>query len=135
MPWTIYLNSYDFKFSKNQTINAEDKIKTITIKRDNLGSFYISVSLETKDKSHISTAKSVDIDFGLKTFLTLSDNTTINSPLIYLKSLKELKVKQRKLSSKKKGSNNRVKAKLELAKFHIKLANQRKDYFFIAKQS
>lgn len=70
------------------------------------------------------------IDFGLKTFLTLSDNTTINSPLIYLKSLKELKAKQRKLNSKKKGSNNRVKAKLELAKFHVKLANQRKDYFF-----
>ena len=70
------------------------------------------------------------IDFGLKTFLTLSDNTSFNSPLIYLKSLKELQCKQRKLSLKKKGSNNRKKAKLELAKFHIKLANQRKDYFF-----
>ncbi len=70
------------------------------------------------------------IDFGLKTFLTLSDNMTIKLPLIYLKSLKELKAKQRKLSSKKIGSNNRKKAKLELAKFHIKLANQRKDYFF-----
>ena len=106
------------------------KIKTITIKRDNLGSFYICVSLETNAKNRITTGKSVGIDFGLKTFLTLSDNTTINSPLIYLKSLKELKAKQRKLSSKKKGSNNRAKAKLELAKFHIKLANKRKDYFF-----
>ncbi|WP_369608054.1 RNA-guided endonuclease InsQ/TnpB family protein, partial [Helicobacter trogontum] len=87
-------------------------------------------SLEIKDKNRITTGKSVGIDFGLKTFLTLSDNTTINSPLIYLKSLKELKAKQRKLNSKKKGSNNRAKAKLELAKFHIKLANKRKDYFF-----
>ena len=126
----ICLNGYDFKFSKNQTINADDKIKTLTIKRDNLGSFYICVSLETKDKNHITTGKSVGIDFGLRTFLTLSDNTTINSPLIYLKSLKELKTKQRKLSSKKIGSNNRARARLELAKFHIKLANQRKDYLF-----
>ena len=70
------------------------------------------------------------IDFGLKTFLTLSDNTAINSPLFYLKSLKELRIKQRKLSLKKKGSNNRLKAKIELAKFHIKLANQRKDYLY-----
>ena len=126
----ISLNGYDYKFSKNQTIKADDKIKTITIKRDNLGSFYICVSLETKDKAHTTTGKSVGIDFGLKTFLTLSDNTSFNSPLIYLKSLKELQSKQRKLSLKKKGSNNRKKAKLELAKFHIKLANQRKDYFF-----
>lgn len=49
-----------------------------------------------------TTAKSVGIDFGLKIFLTLSDNTSFNSPLIYLKSLKELKAKQRKFSSKKK---------------------------------
>ena len=101
----ISLNGYDYKFSKNQTINADDK-------------------------AHTTTGKSEGIDFGLKTFLILSDNTIFNSPLIYLKSLKELQSKQRKLSLKKKGSNNRKKAKLELAKFHIKLANQRKDYFF-----
>ena len=126
----ICLHGYDFKFSKNQTIKFDDKIKTLTIKRDNLGAFYICVSLETKDKNRITTGKSVGMDFGLKTFLTLSDNTTINSPLIYFKSLKELRTKQRKLSSKKKGSNNRAKAKLELARFHKKLAHQRRDYFF-----
>ena len=126
----ICLHGYDFKFSKNQTINDDDKIKTLTIKRDNLGSFYICVCLETQDKHRIATGKSVGMDFGLKTFLTLSDNTTINSPLIYFKSLKELRTKQRKLSSKKKGSNNQAKAKLELARFHQKLANQRRDYFF-----
>ena len=126
----ICLHGYDFKFSKNQTIKVDDKIKTLTIKRDNLGAFYICVSLETKNKSRITTGKSVGMDFGLKTFLTLSDNTTINSPLIYFKSLKELRIKQRKLSLKKKGSNNRAKARLELARFHQKLANQRRDYFF-----
>jgi transposase orfB len=126
----ICLHGYNFNFSKNQTIKIDDKIKTITIKRDNVGSFYICVSLETKNKSRITTGKSVGMDFGLKTFLTLSDNTTINSPLIYFKSLKELRTKQRKLSLKKKGSNNRAKARLELARFHQKLANQRRDYFF-----
>lgn len=126
----ICLHGYDFKFSKNQTINDDDKIKTLTIKRDNVGAFYICVSLETKDKNRITTGKSVGMDFGLKTFLTLSSNTKINAPLFYLESLKELRIKQRKLSSKKKGSNNQTKAKLALARFHQKLANQRRDYFF-----
>ena len=126
----ICLHGYDFKFSKNQTIKVDDKIKTLTIKRDNLGSFYICVSLETQDKHRITTGKSVGMDFGLKTFLTLSSNTKINAPLFYLQSLNKLKTKQRKLSSKKKGSKNRAKAKLALARFHIKLANQRRDYFF-----
>ena len=126
----ICLHGYDFKFSKNQLIKVDDKIKTLTIKRDNLGSFYICVSLETKDKHRITTGKSVGIDFGLKNFLTLSNNTKINTPLFYHKSINKLRTKQRKLSSKKKGSNNRAKAKLELARFHRKLANQRRDYFF-----
>ena len=126
----ICIKGCKYKFSKNQKILEEDKIKTVTVKRDNLDCFYICVSLETKDKSRITTGKSVGIDFGLKTFLTLSDNTVINSPQIYLKSLKELRKKYKKLSSKKKGSNNRKKTRIELAKFHIKLANQRRDFFF-----
>lgn len=126
----IFLKSYEYKFSKNQKILDDDKIKTVTFKRDNLGSFYICISLETKDEIRIATGRSVGMDFGLKTFLTLSDNTDINSPLFYLKSLKDLKSKQRKLSSKKKGSNNRRKAKIELAKLHTRLSNRRRDYFF-----
>lgn len=126
----ISLNGYDFKFSKNQKILDDDKIKAVTIKRDNLGYFYICISLETKDKIRIATGRNVGMDFGLKTFLTLSDNTTISSPLFYLKSLKDLKLKQRKLSLKKKGSNNRAKAKLEIARFHEKIVNMRRDYFF-----
>lgn len=46
----ISFNGYNFKFSKNQKILASDEIKTVTIKRDNLDSFYICVSLKTKDK-------------------------------------------------------------------------------------
>jgi putative transposase len=71
----------------------------------------------------------VGIDFGLKTFLTLSDNTNIESPLYHLKNLSIQKRLNRNLSKKKKGSNSRKKAKLKLAKLHIKTANQRRDYF------
>ncbi len=69
------------------------------------------------------------IDFGLKKFLTLSDKQSVQSPLFHLKNLSEIKKLNRNLSKKQKGSNQRKKAKRRLAKLHIKVSNQRKDYF------
>jgi len=71
----------------------------------------------------------VGIDFGMKTFLTLSDKTEIEAPLYHLKNLSKIKRLNRNLSKKKKGSHGRKKAKRQLAKLHIKIANQRRDYF------
>lgn len=123
----ISLNGYKYKFWKSREIDG--KIKTVTIKRDNIGDFYICITLGIeKPKYNITSGESVGIDFGLKQFLTLSDGTAIAAPLFHLKSLKELKKLNRALSTKKKGSNNRKKAKTKLAKLHIKIENQRKDY-------
>lgn len=69
------------------------------------------------------------IDFGMTTFLTLSDKREIESPLYHLKNLNKQKRLTRNLAKKKKGSNGRKRAKLQLAKLHIKTANQRIDYF------
>ncbi|MGK0291336.1 MAG: putative transposase [bacterium] len=76
------------------------------------------------------TGKSAGFDFGLKTFITPSKGTDINSPLFLKESLKELQKADQSFSSKKKGSNNRKKAKENLARIHIKVANQRQDYHF-----
>lgn len=124
----ISLNGYNYKFSLSREI--EGKIKTVTVKRDNIGDFYICISLEIEEsRVNITTGRSVGIDFGLKTFLTLSDRKDVESPLFHLKNLSKLKKLNRELSRKKKGSNNRKKAKRKLAKLHIDVANQRKDYF------
>ena len=123
----ISLNGYNYKFWLSKPIDG--KIKTVTVKRDNIGDFYICISLEIENKINITTGKSVGIDFGLKQFLTLSDDTKIDAPLFHLKNLSKLKKLNRNLSKKKKGSNNRKIAKKQLAKLHIKIANQRKDYF------
>ena len=74
-------------------------------------------------------SKQLTSNFGLKTFLTLSDKKEIESPLSHLKSLPKLKKLNRNLSKKKKGSNSRKRAKLQLAKLHTKIANQRRDFF------
>lgn len=69
------------------------------------------------------------IDFGLNKFLVLSDNSEIESPLYHLKNLQKLKDLNKNLSRKKKGSNNRYQSKHKLSKLHLRIANQRKDYF------
>ena len=123
----ISLNGYKYKFWKSREIDG--KIKTITVKRDNIGDFYICITLELEEpKYNITSGKSVGIDFGLKKFLTLSDDIDIEAPLFHLKNLKEIKRLNRELSRKKRNSNNRKKAKEKLAKLHIKIDNQRKDY-------
>ena len=63
------------------------------------------------------------------TYSTLDDNSKIESPQYHLKYLNKLKRLNRNLSKKKKSSNGRKNAKLQLAKLHIKIANKRRDYF------
>ena len=57
-----------------------------------------------------------------------SENTIAKYPRYYRKSLERLKQEQRKLSRKKKGSSNRNKQRIRVAKVHEKIANQRKDF-------
>lgn len=124
----IYLNGYKYEFWLSRPIAG--KIKTITVKRDNIGDFYICISLEQEEIGKDTTSgKIVGIDFGLKMFLTLSDNTEYESPRYYLKHLKKLKRLQKRLSKKQKDSNSYKKAKRRSAKLHIKAANTRRDYF------
>ena len=98
----------------------------------------ISARVENvKPVSHAASGKSVGIDFGLKTFLTLGGRhldfkdgeREIQSPLYFLKSIGRIRKLSRTLSRKKKKSNNRKEARLNLARLHRKVANQRDDFF------
>ena len=127
----MIISKHNDKFWLSRPING--KIKTLTVKRDSLGDLYMCVSLEMgEEQIGITTGKSVGVYFGLKKFLQLSDNTDIESPLFHLKNLFKIKLLNRNLSKKKKGSHNRKIAKRRLAKLHIKVANQRKYYFHIS---
>ncbi|SCA62920.1 Uncharacterized protein SCG7109_AF_00040 [Chlamydiales bacterium SCGC AG-110-M15] len=119
-----------FKYHKSREI--EGKIKTLTVKRDALGDIYLYFSCEVSDEpiNRVLSGKSVGFDFGLKSFLTLSDKDKIESPEFFKRSLKDLKNLSKAVSRKKKGSNNRRKARLELARMHKRVFNRRKDYQF-----
>ncbi|NPV01937.1 MAG: transposase [Brevinematales bacterium] len=126
-----------YKYSKSREI--EGKIKTVTIKRDTIGDLYICVITDFKDdcpvrlspnNGGVASGKMAGADFGLKTFLTLSDGTRHESPEFYKQSRNEMKKASRELSSKKDGSNNRKKAKLSLARVHQNISNRRKDHHY-----
>ncbi len=73
----IKLGKRFFRFYKSREI--EGRIKTVTIKRDPIGDLYLCFVVETPkiDKIEITTGKMAGFDFGLKTFLTLSDGSKI----------------------------------------------------------
>jgi len=105
------------------------KIKTLTLKREASGKWYAILTAEQEPMQPAeNNGPQVGIDLGLKTFATLSDGTTIRNP----KHLKKYEVKlaqyQKLLSRKKKGSQNRKKAKFKVALIHEKISNTRADF-------
>ncbi|MUU89263.1 RNA-guided endonuclease InsQ/TnpB family protein [Helicobacter pylori] len=126
----VSFNGYSFKFVKTYEFNG--KPKTLTIKRDNMGDYFLCLVCELENNPNKQTAcdKSVGFDFGLRTFLTGSDNTKIESPLFFSKYLPLIRACNRSLSKKKRGSHNRLKARLRLARLHRKIKNLRTDFFY-----
>jgi putative transposase len=109
------------------------KTATITCKADG---WYISLSLEDVTAPSLTTDvtptpdNTVGIDMGLKSFLVTSDNQEVGIPQHYRKTEKKLKQLQRQLSRKNKGSDRRKKAIKRVAKTHLKVANQRKNFHY-----
>ena len=126
---TITIGKQHYRYFKSREVQG--KIKTVTIKRDALGDIYIYFVCETDENKVLSrTGKSVGYDFGLKQFLTASDGEDIESPLFFQQNAKAIKKANRNLSRKQKGSHNRYRARLALARLHKKAANQRRDFHF-----
>jgi putative transposase len=118
-----------YKFFKSREI--EGKIKILTVKRDALGEIWLYfVTDEGLEPIEARSGESVGLDFGLKTFLTMSTGERIESPLYLQQASGRLKKYSQKLSKKVRGSNNRTKARLNLAREHRRIANRRRDFHF-----
>ena len=105
-------------------------IKSVTITKTKSGKYFASILIDgdllrTMNKP-LNT--SVGIDLGIKTLLTFSNGETIYNPKWIKTNEKKLKKIQKQLSNKVKGSNNRNKVRLKLAKLHERIKNQKQDY-------
>ena len=70
----------------------------------------------------------MQLDLGIKEFCITSNGDTIENPKYLSKSLNKLAKLQRELSRKSKGSSNRNKARLKVARLQERISNQRKDF-------
>ncbi len=103
------------------------RILSVTVRRQ-ANRWFVSVTVEENilDPQLVRGAP-VGVDLGVKTLATLSDGTTFVNPRAIGKRLRKLRQLHRALSRKEKGSNNRQKAKLRLAKMYLRVFNVRQD--------
>lgn len=99
-------------------------VKTVTIKRE-AGKYFACFSVECESAPLPASAEAVGIDVGLRAFATLSDGTQIENPRYGREAERRLRVAQRKVARRKKGSNRRRKAVRELRRAHAHVRNQR----------
>ncbi|MGW6695108.1 RNA-guided endonuclease InsQ/TnpB family protein [Rhodococcus sp. NPDC054953] len=106
---------------------------SVTIVKDGAGRYFASFVVEMDAEPLPSIESEVGIDLGLTTFAVLSNGKTITSPKFFRRAERRLMKAQQSLSRKDKGSKNRAKARLRVAKAHVKMADARRD--FMHKQS
>ncbi|CAI1057278.1 RNA-guided endonuclease InsQ/TnpB family protein [Serratia quinivorans] len=100
---------------------------TITLSRDAEGRFFVSCLCEFEPVSLPISAKTVGIDVGLKDLFVTDSGFKSDNPRHTAKYAVRLALLQRRLSKKAKGSKNRAKARLKVAKLHAKIADCRLD--------
>ncbi len=106
----------------------EGRIKTVTIKREG-AHWYVMFSCEIEQEvAPVAIVTEVGIDVGLEKFATLSNGEQIANPRWYRLSADKLAAKQQALARCVRGSNHRSKVKRQVAAWHRKVANQRRDF-------
>ena len=109
---------------------VEGKVKTLTVTRSRTGKWFAVFSCEVEEKGIHGRLPAVGVDFGLNSLVALSDGSSVEAP----RSYRGLEAKSRRahqnLSRKRKGSRNREKARVRLARVEERIANKRRDFAY-----
>ena len=105
---------------------------TITVKLTASGRWYVSLLVDDHTVKPLPKSnKSIGLDVGITSLIATSDGTKIANPKHFKHLRKKLKRVQKALSHKTKGSNNRHKARIEVARVHAQITDARKDFFIL----
>ena len=108
---------------------VEGRILSATVSKNPAGKYFVSLLCTDVEIAHLpKTGAVVGLDLGIKTMLATSDGQDIPNHKFSRHAEKKMRRLQRSLSRKTKGSNNRNKARIKVARLHEKIANQRKDF-------
>ena len=139
---SIRLNTNAFSLQENGTVYVAKvgnlKVKwsrrlpaaptSLTVTKDSSGRYFLSFVVDTEPDILPGLQTDVGLDLGLSTFAVLSDGSKIDSPRFLRRAEKKLKAAQRKLSRKARGSKNRAKARIKVARQHARVADRRRDW-------
>jgi len=107
-------------------------IKTVTVSRTVTNKYFVSILVDNKQeppkKKSITEQTAVGVDLGIKDFAIVSDGKKFENKDFFKLAMQKLRVAQRSLARKQKGSNHYKKQKLVVALLHEKIRNQRQDY-------
>ena len=106
----------------------EGTIKSITVSRTTDNKYYMSLLVETEIEQLEPSKKMIGLDLGIKDLIVDSNGKKYKNHKYLTKSLEKIAKEQRKLSKMVKGSNNRNKQRIKIARLHKKIQNQRNDY-------
>jgi putative transposase len=124
---TLAKQDEPLNISWSRPLPNDAKLVNLTVSKDKSERYFVSVLVETDVKPLKKVKAEVGIDVGVKILAATSDGDRLENPRPLVRREKRLKKLQRRLSRKVKGSNNRKKAKLEVAKLHAKIGDTRRD--------
>jgi putative transposase len=101
--------------------------KFVTVSQDACGDFWASFTCDHPPTPLPPVSAEVAIDLGIETFATLSTGEKLKAPDIRRKR-QRVEILQRRAAKKQKGSANRRKALIRVARAHRKVSNTRKDF-------
>lgn len=122
------------KLKQHRLIPSDYKLKSVTISQTPSGKYYASILFDYENQVQEQELHSfLGLDFSMHELYKDSNGNEPAYPRYYRQAEKKLKREQRRMSLMQKGSKNRDKQRIKVAKLHEKVANQRKD--FLHKQS
>ena len=124
---TVRILGKSYRFNLSRPIQGN--VKTVTVKFNALGDAYLTVVTDNVASEVTSkTGKAAGFDFGLLRMFTSSEGIKHESPEFYKRGSKQIAQAHRKHAKKQRGSNNRERARLDLARTHRKVARQRENH-------
>ena len=104
------------------------KIKQVVIKKMPSGKWFAIFSVESEQYILPPTGKAIGLDLNIQNYVTDNNGTKVDHPHTTDKFAKRLAIEQRKLAKKKKGSRNRLKQRLRVARVYEKVVDSRTDF-------
>ncbi|MHC5611886.1 MAG: RNA-guided endonuclease TnpB family protein [Nostoc sp.] len=114
------------KFHNSQNITGT--IINVTVTRTSSGKYIASILCETEIEKHPTVTQNIGLDLGIKSYLVTSNGEVVDNPKYYRTQKRKLRKAHKERNRSAKGSSNRVKAKIKLARTYERITNLRDDF-------